>query len=309
MDELISSYCSPDEPTRHESSFNAVKKGSIDSSNYSSPFNFLFRFRSVGWTANRRRHPSQQNGFAADERRRSRSIARHTAARQRARQSAESETHCTTTLVKIEYIFFRFLLFSSWASNWTNVFEKNRFHTVWLETFSPFDCKTTHAPSRSRSAYWRCSRITDCHVVSQRRWSARKSRLESKKKKSIRYLFHCFTSKCHLFFVYVSKNLQSTFDDVRVQVLPQSVRQRFFAIFNAMFAEHYVVETRAMGSDFVYGVIQAIDGEKDPRSVKKGEKKYQSNIWRDGGALGSFFRNLLICFALLERLMTDNGSN
>lgn len=93
-----------------------------------------------------------------------------------------------------------------------------------------------------------------------------------------------------------------------MQVLPQSVRQRFFSIFTALFDEHYVGETRGMGPDFVYGVIQAVDGEKDPRSEYRNERERERVGLRMFHLSLLWFRNLLICFALLERLMTDNGS-
>lgn len=59
--------------------------------------------------------------------------------------------------------------------------------------------------------------------------------------------------------------VDSVFEEVRVQSLTQPVRQRFFRLFQLMFEDRYVHTTRAMGADFVYGLIQALDGEKDPR--------------------------------------------
>lgn len=58
--------------------------------------------------------------------------------------------------------------------------------------------------------------------------------------------------------------LQAMFQHVACQSQLRDDRERIFAILQE-FSLRHVQELTAMSSDFVYGVINAIDGERDPR--------------------------------------------
>ncbi|XP_065833748.1 MMS19 nucleotide excision repair protein homolog isoform X2 [Oscarella lobularis] len=56
------------------------------------------------------------------------------------------------------------------------------------------------------------------------------------------------------------------FREVQMQALPQRDRLSFYNL-SAIFLEKYVDEIKEIGGDFVFGYIQAMDGEKDPRNL------------------------------------------
>ena len=64
----------------------------------------------------------------------------------------------------------------------------------------------------------------------------------------------------------IIKICQSVFAEVHVQSLLQADRRNVFNLFANML-EKYIRPLRRMGPDFVLGLIQSIDGEKDPRNL------------------------------------------
>ncbi|KAJ3034783.1 mms19 nucleotide excision repair [Rhizophlyctis rosea] len=56
------------------------------------------------------------------------------------------------------------------------------------------------------------------------------------------------------------------FTELAIQTFQQTVRHSFFRIIDLLF-EHYLNAIKSLGSDFVSGYIQAMDGEKDPRNL------------------------------------------
>ncbi|KAI9173300.1 hypothetical protein H9P43_007431 [Blastocladiella emersonii ATCC 22665] len=61
--------------------------------------------------------------------------------------------------------------------------------------------------------------------------------------------------------------LRKIFAEVNVQSFSQTVRNRFFVIFDVIAARHIDYVRREMEADFLAGYIAAMDGEKDPRNL------------------------------------------
>ncbi|XP_066550026.1 MMS19 nucleotide excision repair protein homolog isoform X2 [Amia ocellicauda] len=84
--------------------------------------------------------------------------------------------------------------------------------------------------------------------------------------------------------------LKSLFQDIHVQSLMQMERSCVYNILlNLM--ELREEELKGLGADFVFGFVQAIDGEKDPRNLLLAFQIAQNIVWR-GYELGNFTEEL-----------------
>eukprot|EP00128_Syssomonas_multiformis_P000961 Colp12_sorted_trinity150504_noHs@23164 len=65
---------------------------------------------------------------------------------------------------------------------------------------------------------------------------------------------------------HVTRIALAIFNEVHVQSQPQPIRYTVFQILSALMSK-YREALRSMGSDFVFGFIQSMDAEKDPRNL------------------------------------------